>query len=123
MRVDVAFAAEPKAEVAVKGKANPPVVQDCVVTLPEAEIVKHCPAWVERLVMARDVEVALVRSAEVAPRLVEVAFVKEKFVPLIAVVDAPVIEALVMMALVAPKLVVVALVAKRLPKVPAVDDA
>jgi len=50
-----------------------PIEQDCVVTVPVLEIVRHCPACVERLVMAREVVVA---------------FVKERLVPEIAVVEA-----------------------------------
>ena len=47
--------------VALPGKryAKLPVVHDCVVTAPLEAIVRHCPACVERFVIASDVEVAL----------------------------------------------------------------
>ena len=87
-------------------------------TLPLAVIVRHWPAEVVRLVIAREVVVAfvarsdvaksavevalvatsdvekrlvdveLVMIAEVAPSEVDVALVNERFVPLIAVVEA-----------------------------------
>ena len=72
-------------------------------TLPLDEMLRHCPADVERFVMARDVVVALVKRADVenkevdvafvmialvAPREVVVEFVNERLVPDIAVVEA-----------------------------------
>ena len=92
-------------EVAFPGKryAKLPVEQDCVVTLPLAVMVRHCPACVVRFEIASDVDVALVErsdvaksavdvalvaTSEVAKRDVVVALVKERFVPDIAVVEA-----------------------------------
>ena len=98
-------------------------------TLPLVEMVRHCPAEVMRLVIANEVEVALVERsevaksavevelvmiAEVAPSEVEVALVNWRFVPESAVVDALPSVAL-------PVLVI--FVEKKFPAVRAVDEA
>ena len=89
-----------------------------MVTLPEAVMLRHCPADVERFVMAREVEVALVKSAEVEKSAVVVAFVATSDV------EKRLVEvALVMMALVAPSDVVVAFVNKKLVPLIAVVEA
>jgi hypothetical protein len=58
--VVVAAVEVPKAFLLLKRYVKLPLAHDCAYTEPEAFIVRHCPAEVERFVMASDVEVAFV---------------------------------------------------------------
>lgn len=64
-----------RVEVALLGNRypKPPAAHDCVVTSPNALMVRHWPDCAERFVMARDVVVALVVVEWVATKLVTVS--------------------------------------------------